>query len=102
MLCSEDISLFGHGDMCVDFRDIDRTMSQYFLNIPDIDIGFQQTCGKSMAEHMWRDMQIYCRKGCVLVNHSADSLIRQFSAILICKKVPATLYFRLEIRLISL
>ena len=52
MLCSEDISLFGHGDMCVDFRDIDRTVPQHFLNIADINIRLQKAGGKCVSKHM--------------------------------------------------
>ena len=77
-------------------------MSQYFLDIPDIDISLQQACGKGMAEHMWSDMQVNRRKRRVPVDHSADSLIRQLFTILICEKVPAALYFRPEIRFIPL
>ena len=41
MFCCKDISLFRHRDMSIYFRDCDRTMSKYFLNIPDINVCFQ-------------------------------------------------------------
>ena len=75
MLRSENIPLLRHGNMCIDFRNINRTMPQYLLNIPDINISLQQACGKGMAEHMRSDMQVNCRKGRIPVDHSADSLI---------------------------
>ncbi len=42
--------------MSIDFRNVDGAVSQHFLNVADVHIGFQETGGKSMAEHVWRDM----------------------------------------------
>ena len=75
MLRGEDISLFGHGDMRVDLCNIDRTMSQYLLDISNINIGLQQACSEGVAEHMRSDMHVNRREGCIPVDHSADSLI---------------------------
>ncbi len=75
MLRSENIPLLRHCNMRINFRNINRTMPQYFLNIPDINISLQQACGKGMAEHMRGDVQVNRRKGCIPVDHSADSLI---------------------------
>ncbi len=46
MFCHKNVPLLGHGDMCVDFRNIYRTVSQHFLNVADVDICFQQACGE--------------------------------------------------------
>ncbi len=75
MLHSKNISLLGHSDMRIDFRNINRTMPQYLLNIPDINISLQQACDKGMAEYMRSDMQVNRRKGRISVDHSADGLI---------------------------
>ena len=56
MLGSQYIPLLRHRDMRIDLRDIDRTVPQHFLYIPDIHIRFQKAGSKSMAEHMRRDM----------------------------------------------
>ena len=74
MLRSKNIPLLRHGDMRIDFRNINRAMPQYLLNISNIDISLQQTCGEGVAEHVWSDMQVDRREGRIPVNHSADSL----------------------------
>lgn len=58
MFCRKDIPLFGHGNMGVDFRDVNGTMAKHFLDITDIDICFQKAGGKCMAEHVRGDMQV--------------------------------------------
>ena len=48
--------------MGVNLRNIDGTVSQHLLNIADVYIGFQQTCGKGVSEHMGGDMLVNGRK----------------------------------------
>lgn len=75
--------MFGHRDMGIDFRNVDGAVSQHFLNIADIDISFQQTCGKGVPEHMRSDMQVYrCKRG-ILVDNTAYGLIRQGKRLLL-------------------
>ena len=83
MFRSKDIPLLGHGNVRIDFCNIDWAMPQHLLYISDIDIRLQKTCGKSVPEHVRCNVQINCRKRSVFVNHPAHSLIGQFPAILL-------------------
>ena len=56
MFCCQNIPLFRHCNMGIDFRDIDGAMPKHFLDIADVYICFQQACGEGMPEHMWGDM----------------------------------------------
>ena len=80
MFCHKNIPLLGHGDMCVDFRNIYRTVSQHFLNVANVDVCFQQACGERVPEHMGRDVQVNGSKRSIFVNHSANGLVRQCPA----------------------
>lgn len=42
------VPLFGHGDVGIDFRNVNGAVPKYFLDIADIDVGLQQACGKGM------------------------------------------------------
>ena len=61
MLGSKDIPLLRQGNMGINFRDIDRTVSQHFLNITDINIRLQKAGGKCVPEHMGCKVE---RDGC--------------------------------------
>ena len=52
MLGSKDIPLLRQGNMGINFRDIDRTVPQHFLNIADINIRLQKAGGKCVSKHM--------------------------------------------------
>ena len=75
MLRHQNIPLLRHRHMRIDFRNINRTMPQHFLNIPDVHIRLQQTCGKSMPEHMRRDMLLDGGESGILIDHPADGLV---------------------------
>lgn len=94
MFRGEDIALFCHGDVCVDFRNVDGAVSEHLLNITDIYIRLQKTGGKSMPEHMRCDMQFDRSERAVFAYHSANRLIRQRTAGQIDKEMPAFLHFR--------
>lgn len=93
VLCRENIPLFGHGDMRINFCDIDRAVPQDFLNVADVYVSFQKACGERVPEHMRRDMQVDSGQGGVAVYHPADSLVGQFIAVLVCKKMSTALDF---------
>lgn len=75
--------------MGINLRDIDRAMPERLLNELDIHIRLQKACGKSMAEHMGRDMHFYGGKSAVFAYHSPDGLIGEGLAGLIGEKVAA-------------
>lgn len=56
MFCCQNIPLFGHCDMSINFCNINRAVPEHFLNIADIHIRFQQACGEGMPEHMRGNM----------------------------------------------
>ena len=72
MFCCQYIALFSYRNMSIYFRDINRTMTEHFLNISDINIRFKKTSGKCVPEHMRCDVQFYGSQRAVFVNHSAD------------------------------
>ena len=92
MFRPENIPLLGHGYVCIDFRNMNGTVPQHLLNIADIHVCFQQTCGKGMPEHVGCDMQLDGSERGVFVDHSADGLIRQGSARLRCEEMPAVFH----------
>ena len=67
----------GSGYMCVDFRNIDRTMPEHLLDTADIHIRLQQVGGEGMPEHMRRNMLLDVSHGSVLLNHISYRLFRQ-------------------------
>ena len=75
MFICQDISLLCHCHMCIYLCYINRAMSKHFLDIPYVHVCFQEARRESMAEHMGRDMQLYCGEGGVLVYHPADRLV---------------------------
>lgn len=75
MLIRQDIPLFCHCHMCIYLCYINRAMPKHFLDISDIYVRLQEARSESMAEHMGRDMQLYCGEGGVLVYHPADRLV---------------------------
>ena len=50
-----------------------------------------------MPEHVWGDMYVYGGEGGVFVYHTADGLVGEFFAVLICEEVAAVLDFGFEI-----
>ena len=50
-------------------------MPEYFLDIADVNVRFQETCGEGVAEHVRGDMQGYLGQGRVFVYHPADGLV---------------------------
>lgn len=96
MFGGKDIPLFRQGDMRVNLRGVDGTVSQHFLNITDVDIRFQETGGKGVTEHVGRDVQMDGSKRSVLLNHSAHGLIGKRSFVLIDKKMIAGVDFIME------
>ena len=93
MFRCQDLSLFGHRNMGIDFCDVDRAVPQHLLDIADINISLQQTCGKCVSEHVWGDMQVYCCKSGILVDDATYRLIRQGVAILICEEMTTLFDF---------
>ena len=75
MFCCQYIALFSYRNMSIYFRDINRTMTEHFLNISDINIRFKKTGGKCVPEHMRSDVQFYGGQRTVFVNHSTHRLI---------------------------
>ena len=68
-------------------------MSEHFLNVADVDIGFQKAGGEGVAEHVWGDVQVNGGEGAVFVNHAANGLVGQGSTGLIHKKMCRGGYF---------
>ena len=101
VFCCQDIPLFGHCNMGIDFCNVDGAVSQHFLNIADINISFQQTGGKGVPEHMRSDMQVYCCKRGILGDDAAYGLIRQGVAILIREEMTTLFDFCLKIIFVS-
>ena len=83
MFFGKDISLLGQSNMCIDFSDMNGTVSKHFLYVADINIGFQQAGGKSVSEHMGCDMLFQVGQSGIMVNHEADGLVGQ----LMCQPV---------------
>ena len=96
MLGDQNVTLFGKGNMRVDLCDIDGTVAKHFLYVADIYICFQQTGRKGMAEHVWSEVLVNCSARSILVDHSADRLIGEWSAALVDKKMIALIDFCLE------
>jgi hypothetical protein len=93
MFGGEDVSLLCHRDVGIYFGDIDGTVTEHFLDVADVNIRFEQAGCKSMPEHMRCDMKVDSGKVCVFIDHSADCLIRQRPAGLVCEKMPAAFNF---------
>ena len=93
MLRNKNIPLFRHSHMCIYFSNVYRTMSQHFLDIPDIDICLQKTRGEGMPEHMRGDVLVYGGKGSVFINHPADRLVGKAGTVLVCEKMSAAYNF---------
>ena len=94
MLRRQNILLFRHRNMRIDFRNIDRTMSKHLLNIPDIHIRLKQAGGKSMPEHMRGNMQINRSKRSIFLNHISYRLFGKTLIQPIDEKISAVLYLR--------
>lgn len=86
VLIPQYISLLPHCDMCINLCDVNRTVSEHFLNVADVYIGFQKAGGEGVAEHVRGDVQVNGGEGAVFVNHAANGLVGQGSAGLIHKK----------------
>ena len=71
MLRCQYITLFRHSDMGIYFCDVNRTVSQHFLNVADIHIRLQKACSKCMAEHVRRYVLVYGGESGIFVDHSA-------------------------------
>ena len=97
MFSCQNTSLFSKRNVSINLGDVDRAVPQHFLNIADIYISFQQTCCKSMSEHMGGTVLSNCCNGSIFIYHSADSLICQGTATLVSKKVVAIGYLRIKI-----
>lgn|GEM_PF-1505925 len=93
VLISQYISLLPHRDMCINLCDVNRAVSEHFLNVADVYIGFQKAGGEGMTEHVWGDVQVNGGEGAVFVNHAANGLVGQGSAGLIHKKMCRGGYF---------
>ena len=52
VLIPQYISLLPHRDMGINLCDVNRTVSEHFLNVADVDIGFQKAGGEGMTEHV--------------------------------------------------
>ena len=57
VLISQYISLLPHRDMGINLCDVNRTVSEHFLNVADVYIGFQKAGGEGVAEHVRGDVQ---------------------------------------------
>ena len=97
MFRCQDIPLLGHGNMGIDFRNVDGAVSKHLLDIADINISLQQTCGKGVPEHVWGDVQVDGGKNCVFVDNAAYRLVRQDFAILIGEEMATLHDFGLKI-----
>ena len=75
MLGSKDIPLLRQGNMGINFRDIDRTVPQHFLNIADINILFQQKRSERVPEHVRCDMLVQICQSGIMIDHEADRLV---------------------------
>ena len=89
MFGGEYIFLLRQSNMCINFCYCYGAMTKHFLDIPNIDIGFQQACCEGMSKHMWGYMQVDGSKRAVFVNHSSDRLIRHRTGIGTHKKIAA-------------
>ena len=94
MLGSENIPLLGQGNMGVDFRDVNGTMPQHFLNVSDVHICLQKTGGKGMVEHMGSDMKVNRSQGDIFIDHAANRLIGYRSLVLINEDRLTSLVFK--------
>ena len=75
MFPRKDRPLFCDCDMRIYFRDVDRAVTEHFLNVADVHVGFQQAGGEGVAEHMRRDMDVDRSQSAVVVDRAADGLI---------------------------
>ena len=79
LLCDSNVRIY--------FGDMDGAVTEHFLDVADVDVGFEEACGEGMAEHVRGDMEVDGGEGAVFVNHAADGLVGERGAGLIHKEV---------------
>ena len=92
----QNILLLRIRHMRIDFGDVYGAVSQQLLDDTDIHIGVQKAGGKGMAEHVWRNMEVYGSKRGILVYHSAHRLVGKGFTGLIGEKAGAGLDLRIK------
>lgn len=97
MFRPQNIPLFPHRYVGINFRDIDGTVPKHFLDKPNIHISLQKARGKGVAEHMRSDVHFYGCEGGVLAYHPSDGLIRECLPGLAGEKAMACLNFLVEV-----
>ena len=97
----QNILLLRIRHMGIDFRCTDGAMPQHLLDIPDINVLFQQQGGKGMTEHVWGNMLFDAGKGSIVLYHEAHGLVGQAIAQPVDKEVTTGVNFCLPGILIS-
>lgn len=87
MLILQYVPLLCDGDVGVNLGDVDGAVTEHFLDVADVDVGFEEAGGEGMAEHVRSDVEVDGGEGAVFVNHAADGLVGERGAGLIHKEV---------------
>ena len=87
MFIPQNIPLLCDGDVGVNLGDVDGAVTEHFLDVADVDIGFEKAGGECVAEHVRSDVEVDGGEGAVFVNHAADGLVGERGAGLIHKEV---------------
>ena len=85
LLCDSNVRIY--------FGDMDGAVTEHFLDVADVDVGFEEAGGEGVAEHVRGDVQVNGGEGAVFVNHAANGLVGQGSTGLIHKKMCRGGYF---------
>ena len=86
--------------MCIYFGYIYRTVSKHGLNIAYVNVFFEKLRGKSMAEHMWRNMVVDVSNSTIFIDHISYRLIRQTISSIVYKEISAGTYLRIVFSII--
>ena len=87
MFIPQYIPLLCRGDMCIYLGDVDGAVTEHFLDVADVNVGFEEAGREGVAEHVRCDVEVDGCEGAVFVNHAADGLVGERGAGLIHKKV---------------
>lgn len=87
MFCRQDVSLFCHGNMGVDFACMYGTVTGHCLYIAYIEICLKKHRSKGMTPYKG-DVLLYGSKPRIIIEHPSYGLILKWTSLLIGKKNP--------------
>lgn len=92
----QNFLLLAGAHICVALCSLDRAVSQYGLDDPDIHVLVQEGFGEGMPEHVWGNVQLSAGPGGVFVDHIADGLVRYMPGFFTGEEVsiPGNLFLK--------